>query len=198
LSGGFHLPERISINTLGAFSMILITLSTEKLNLSKKKREIFIPIVLTLSALILIKLTSRYQIELEARENFYKTRQVYAMQQQETLNAMDDKIIISGASSLKSDWRFPYFKYTSFDQRNKTLILGWHNLSPIWSKSVRSLGLDPNNMNLAISKGMVVWVDSEDNISTLITYFNSINKDATQFTRLRDIGNGEYGLYQFQ
>ena len=198
LSGGFHLPERISINTLGAFSMILITLSSEKLYLAKKKRKIFIPIVLTLSALILIKLTSRYQIELEARENFYKTRQVYAIQQQETLNAMNDKIIISGASSLKSDWRFPYFKYTSFDPRNRILILGWHNLSPIWSKSVKSLGLDPNNVNLAISSGLVAWVDSEENISTLITYFNSIHKHSTQFTRLGDIGNGEYGLYKFQ
>jgi SpoVK/Ycf46/Vps4 family AAA+-type ATPase len=41
---------------------------------------------------------------------------------------------------LRFDWINPYSKFESIDPRDRTLILGWHNLSPVWNQKVKELG----------------------------------------------------------
>ena len=198
LGGGFHLPERITINTLAAYCLMLISISISKDLVKFKSTQFSYLFMLIAFISAMIQLLNRYDIEISAREDFYKTRQVFASQQKDSLKSLGNEILLSGASSLKFDWVFPYSTFRNFDQRNKTLILGWHNFSPIWKKKALALGLDPNNLNLSISSGEVLWVDAEENLSDIKSYLSNFKAGKLKYFKLGDVGNGEYGIYQFE
>jgi hypothetical protein len=196
LASGFHLPERITLNLLAAYSLVLVCLSPDKFYVNKK---IFINlIVLLVSGVMVFRQFERFVIELNAREDFYKTRQAFALQQKQSFNQLDSEVVISSASSLKFDWIYPYNKYESFDDRNLTLILGWHNLSPAWNTAASNLGLDPKNIYSSLVDNEAVWVDSENNIEPVLKFLE-INQNANlQFNVLGDVGNQEYRFYKFK
>jgi hypothetical protein len=196
LASGFHLPERITLNLLAAYALVLVCLSPDKFYVNKKT---FINlIVLLVSGVMVFKQFERFVIELNAREDFYKTRQAFALQQKQSFNQLDSEVVISSASSLKFDWIYPYNKYESFDDRNLTLILGWHNLSPAWNTAASNLGLDPKNIYSSLVDNEAVWVDSENNIEPVLKFLE-INQNANlQFNVLGDVGNQEYRFYKFK
>lgn len=195
LAGGFHLPERITLNVLAAYALALIILSPKQLFIIKDTNiQTFI---LLISVFFTFKQLDRLLIELGARENFYKTRQVYASQQKDSLGKMGNDIVISSASNLKLDWVFPYNKYESFDSRNRTLILGWHNLSPIWDKAASNLNLNPDDIYLSLLEDKTLWVDSERNIDLVNSFLQKYLRENIQFNKLGTVGNDEYSYYKF-
>lgn len=197
LGGGFHLPERITINTLAAYCLVIISISINKEIINYKSTQFSYLFMLVVFVYAILKLSNRYELEINAREDFYKTRQVFASQQQDSLKSLGNETLISGASSLKFDWVFPYSTFKDFDQRNKTLILGWHNFSPIWNKKALALGLEPNNLISSLSSGEVLWIDAEENLPDINSYLSKFESGQLKYFRLGDVGNGEYGLYQF-
>ena len=196
LGGGFHLPERITVNALAAYFLAIIPLSINK-DFKIKSTQLSYLLIVVAFIFSIFKLSNRFEIEINARENFYLTRQVFAAQQRDYLNSLGNEKLISGASSLKLDWVFPYSNFENFDQRKKTLILGWHNFSPIWNQEVEELGFDPNNLNSTISSGEALWVDAEENLADITRYFAKFETGQLKYFRLYDVGNSEYGIYQF-
>jgi hypothetical protein len=196
LASGFHLPEAITLNLLAAYSLVLVCLSPDKFYVNKKT---FINlIVLLVSGVMVFKQFERFVIELNAREDYYKTRQAFALQQKQSFNQLDSEVVVSSAASLKFHWIYPYNKYESFDDRNLTLILGWHNLSPAWNTAASNLGLDPKNIYSSLVDNEAVWVDSENNIEPVLKFLE-INQNANlQFNVLGDVGNQEYRFYKFK
>jgi hypothetical protein len=196
LASGFHLPERITLNLLAAYSLVLVCLSPDKFYVNKKT---FINlIVLLVSAVMVFKQFERFIIELNAREDFYKTRQAFALQQKQSFNQLDSEVVISSASSLKFDWIYPYNKYESFDDRNLTFILGWHNLSPAWNTAASNLGLDPKNIYASLVDNEALWVDSEDNVEPVLQFLEINQNVNLQFNVIGEVGNQEYLFYKFK
>lgn len=199
LSSSYHLPERISVNLLGGLSLILITLSAISFQNIKK------PIVLISSLQILILLAgsfmylNRFQVELDARQDLYKTWRSIGTQQQQSLSSLPENTkVIGTASSIKSDWQNPYSLFKSLDQRNRTFVLGWHNLSPVWQKGAQNIGLSPDNLFENLRSPNVLWATNKDDFKTIQEYFTiKLNKQIT-LEDLGPIGYDQYHLYKVQ
>jgi hypothetical protein len=199
LSSSYHLPERISVNLLGGLSLILVTLSAISFQNIKK------PSVLISSLQILILLAgsfmylNRFQIELDARQDLYKTWRSIGTQQQQSLSSLPENTkVIGTASSIKSDWQNPYSLFKSLDQRNLTFVLGWHNLSPVWQKGAQNIGLSPDNLFENLQSPNVLWATNKDDFQTIQEYFTiKLNKQIT-LEDLGPIGYDQYHLYKVQ
>jgi hypothetical protein len=199
LSSSYHLPERISVNLLGGLSLILVTLSAISFQNIKKPRVI----ISSLQILILLAgsfmYLNRFQIELDARQDLYKTWRSIGTQQQQSLSSLPENTkVIGTASSIKSDWQNPYSLFKSLDQRNLTFVLGWHNLSPVWQKGAQNIGLSPDNLFENLRSPNVLWATNKDDFQTIQEYFTiKLNKQIT-LEDLGPIGYDQYHLYKVQ
>jgi hypothetical protein len=195
LSSSYHLPERISVNLLGGLSLILITLSAVNFQNIKK------PSALISSLQILILLVgsfmylNRFQIELVARQDLYKTWRSIGTQQRQSLSSLPENTkVIGNATSIKSDWQNPYLLFKSLDPRNLTFVLGWHNLSPVWQKGAQNIGLSSDNLFESLRSPNVLWATNKDNFQIIQEYFTlKLNKQIT----LEDLGPIGYDQYHF-
>ena len=199
LSSSYHLPERISVNLLGGLSLILITLSAVIFQNIKK------PSVLIWSLQVFILLVgafmylNRFQIELDARQNLYKTWRSIGTQQQQALSSLPENTkVIGSASSIKSDWQNPYSLFKSLDQRNLTFVLGWHNLSPVWQKGAQNIGLSPDNLFENLRSPNVLWATNKNDFETIQEYFNINLKKQVIFEDLGPIGYNQFHFYKMR
>jgi hypothetical protein len=197
LSINFHVPERISFSILGLLSLVLLTFSNSigtSLAIFRFKNLVFI---LLFCSLFSYPYLTRFNAELTARQNMYEDRNELARNQSLILGSLDSNaVVISGASSLRFDWINPYKKFESIDPKDRALILGWHNLSPVWNQKVNDLGLNSSNIYENLTDNNVYWASKteseEDNKFFWISKYGS----NTQVTKISDLGNSEYSLYK--
>jgi hypothetical protein len=196
LSNNYHIPERITLSMLGLSSLVLLaffkSIKTSAANFEFKS---LIIILLLFSAFSYPYLT-RFSTELNARQNLYQDRNELANNQSLSLGSLaPEAVVISGASSLRFDWINPYNKFKSIDPRDKTLILGWHNLSPVWNKKVKDLGLVKSNIHENLVDKNVYWASKTESELDIQDYWRN-KYGNTQVTKISEIGNPEYGLYK--
>jgi hypothetical protein len=197
LSIGYQIPERISLNLLAALTLSLFahTSINQKLGI-RSNLTVSISSVFLLILFIYLALT-RISIETKAREGLYLTRQAYANQQIESLSKLDEQVVISNGSGLKTHWKFPYIKWKTFDPRDKTIILGWHNLSPLSSEQFKIRNLNLSNYPKDIINNEVYWVDSREEIDISRDYFQQFTDKDLDYSEKGKIGNDEYQFYRF-
>ena len=196
LSNNYHIPERITFSMLGLSSLVLLAFSKSiKASAANFDFKSLIIILLLFSAFSYPYLT-RFTTELNARQNLYKDRNELANNQSLSLSSLEpDVVVISGASSLRFDWINPYNKFKSIDPRDRTLILGWHNLSPVWNKKVKDLGLDKSNIHENLVDKNVYWASKTESELDIQDYWRNKYSN-TKVTKISEIGNSEYGLYK--
>ena len=197
LSAGYQIPERISLNLLAALtlSMFAQTINLQKLRGNKNKINNLISIILLI---ILVNLAiSRISVETKAREGLYLTRQAFANQQIKSLSALGNQVVISNGSGLKTHWRFPYTKWISYDVRDKTIILGWHNLSPLSKDQFRIRNLNLGDFPNGVIDNEIYWVDSPEEINISRDYFQQFTEKKLNFSDEGKVGNDEYHFYRF-
>lgn len=194
LSNFYQLPERISFNLLSAINLTsLITL----INVNIKTHKFLTAFLLFMLIISGYDYFKRFSVELNARQNAYQTRIVYAQNQREFFLKLNSEVLISGASSLKSDWQNPYLKFKPIDARNKTLMLGWHNLSPIWFEQVQNLNLNKNDLYSNLLKPNVFWVDNPEEITNTHEFMEDHFGFNISYIPVQNIGNDEYFMYRF-
>ena len=196
LSNNYHIPERITFSMLGLSSLVLLVFSKSmKASAANFEFKSFIIILLLFSVFSYFYLT-RFSTELNARQNLYKDRNELANNQSLSLGSLEpEAVVISGASSLRFDWINPYNKFKSIDSRDRTLILGWHNLSPLWNKKVKDLGLTKSNIHENLVDKNIYWASKTESELDIQDYWSNKSGN-TQVTKVSDIGNSEYGLYK--
>jgi hypothetical protein len=196
LSNHYHIPERITFSMLGLSSLVLLAFSKSiKASAANFEFKSLIIILLLFSAFSYPYLT-RFSAELNGRQNLYKDRNELANNQSLSLSSLEpDVVVISGASSLRFDWINPYNKFKSIDPRDRTLILGWHNLSPVWNKKVNDLGLAKSNIHENLVDKNIYWASKTESELDIQDYWSNKSGN-TQVTKVSDIGNSEYGLYK--
>ena len=197
LSIGYQIPERISLNLLAALTLSLFahTSINQKLRI-KTNFMVSVSSVFLIMLFIYLALT-RISIETKAREGLYLTRQAYANQQIESLSKLDKQVVISNGSGLKTHWTFPYIKWETFDPRDKTIILGWHNLSPLSSEQFKIRDLNLSKFPKDIINSDVYWVDSREEIDISRDYFQQFTDVNLDYAENGKIGNDEYQFYRF-
>ena len=197
LASGYQIPERISLNLLAAISLVLLTTTLQTRNIKTRLPRI-INIILIIAMIFLTRNTyNRFTVELNAREGLYKTRQAYAIQQANSLTEQGNSKIISNASGLKSHWRYPYLSWTTFDSRNKTIILGWQNLSPLSEIQFNEQGLKIEDFPEKFIDSNILWVDSLDSINGTTKFLNQYTTSKIQYIDMGPVGNDEYHYFQF-
>ncbi len=197
LASGYQIPERISLNLLAATSLVLLTTTLQTRNIKTSLPRI-INIILIIAMIFLTRNTyNRFKVELNAREGLYKTRQAYAIQQANSLTEQGNSKIISNASGLKSHWRYPYLSWTPFDSRNKTIILGWQNLSPLSKIQFNEQGLKIEDFPEKFIDSNILWVDSLDSINETTKFLNQYTTSKIQYIDMGPVGNDEYHYFEF-
>ena len=142
---------------------------------------------------------NRFQIELDARQNLYKTWRSIGTQQQQALSSLPENTkVIGSASSIKSDWQNPYSLFKSLDQRNLTFVIGWHNLSPVWQKGAQNIGLSPDNLFENLRSPNVLWATNKNDFETIQEYFNINLKKQVTFEDLGPIGYNQFHFYKLR
>lgn len=194
LSNFYQLPERISFNLLSA---IILTSLITLINVNIKTHKFLTAFLLFMLIVSGYDYFKRFSVELNARQNAYQTRIVYAQNQREFFLKLNSEVLISGASSLKSDWQNPYLKFKPIDARNKTLMLGWHNLSPIWFEQVQNLNLNKNDLYSNLLKPNVFWVDNPEEITNTHEFMEDHFGFNISYVPVQNIGNEEYFMYRF-
>ena len=196
LSNNYHIPERITFSMLGLSSLVLLAFfNSIKASAASFEFKSVIIILLLFSAFSYPYIT-RFNTELNARQNLYKDRNELANNQSLSLSSLEpDVVVISGASSLRFDWINPYNKFKSIDPRDRTLILGWHNLSPVWNKKVKDLGLTKSNIHENLVDKNIYWASKTESELEIQDYWRN-KYGNTQVTKISEIGNSEYGLYK--
>lgn len=196
LSKNYHVPERITVSMLGLSSLVLLAFFNS-INASATNFKIkFLTTILIFCSVFSYSYVTRFSTELTARQNMYKDRNELAKNQSLDLGLLDSKsVVISGASSLRFDWINPYSKFKAIDPRDRTLILGWHNLSPVWNQKVKNLGLNTSNI-YEKSTDNVYWASKTESEADIQDFWSSKYGNDVQVTKISEIGNSEYGLYK--
>jgi hypothetical protein len=197
LSTGYQIPERISLNLLAALTLSLFAHTNMRQKI-RSENNLILNISSGFFILVFIYLAStRISIETSAREGLYLTRQAYANQQIDSLSKLDKQAVISNGSGLKTHWRYPYTKWKSFDPRDKAIILGWHNLSPLSIEQFKIRDLNLSSFPKYLINSDVFWVDSRDEIGISRDYFQQFAEKSLGYSEEGKIGNDEYQFYRF-
>ena len=193
----YHLPERISVNLLGGLVLMLLTIGTQYSYISEKNKKVF-----GISQVLLLILGSflylqRFQIELKARQDLYLTWRSIGEQQGDSLSAQSKEInIIGTASSIKSDWQNPYSNFKSLDERNQTFVLGWHNLSPVWTEGITRMEFNSIDLYKNLIGSNVYWVINKDDYTKIREYLTIHLGKEISIKDLGSVGTDQYHYYQ--
>jgi hypothetical protein len=194
----YQLPDRISVSLMAASSIFIITLGLDDIRGKNSSSKIFLYTQVVFALVVSSLFIQRLQTELSARSELYKSWISIGDQQSNSLSNLDKEIIVIGsASSIKSEWQNPYLKFSSLDARNRTIILGWHNLSPIWAENIDSYGLNKAGFFLNLTKPNVYWATNKDDSFVMQEYLSEkLNKNVLA-TDLGPIGYQQYHYFKF-
>ena len=194
----YQLPDRISVSIMAACSLFIIALGTDDILNRRKSNKIFIYSQLLILFIFSYLYIQRFQVEFWARSELYKNWISLASQQKQALsNLSKEFIVIGSASSIKSEWQNPYLKFSSLDNRNKTIVLGWHNLSPVWYTNINNYGLDGSNLFLNLLSTDVYWATNKDDILVMQNYLSEGLKSDVPVKDLGPIGYDQYHFFKF-
>jgi hypothetical protein len=191
----YQMPDRISVSIMAACSLFIIALGSDGISKGKKSKRIFIYSQVLILFIFSYLYIQRFQVEFWARSELYKNWISLASQQKQSLSNLSKEVIVIGsASSIKSEWQNPYLKFSSLDNRNKTIVLGWHNLSPVWYTNINNYGLDGSSLFLNLLSTDVYWATNKDDILVMQNYLSEgLNSDVP----VKDLGPVGYDQYHF-
>lgn len=196
ISSGYQLPERITLNLLASSIplIFLIFYSNFKSNDLNKLNSSVIFAIIALSSILYL---NRFSVELNARQDFYKSRISYSTQQQEFLSKLNSESVLLGSASVfRSDWRFPFTKYDEFDFKSRIITLGWHNLSPLWMQKTHSIGVEGSNFPNEYFNPKLIYVESPENILVIQKYLKAKNFKFT-LNEISEFGPSDFKMYKF-
>ena len=196
ISSGYQLPERITLNLL-ASSIPLIFLIFYSNFKSKDLNKLNSSVIFAIIALSSILYLNRFSVELNARQDFYKSRISYSTQQQEFLSKLNSESVLLGSASVfRSDWRFPFTKYDEFDFKSRIITLGWHNLSPLWMQKTHSIGVEGSNFPNEYFNPKLIYVENPENILVIQKYLKAKNFKFT-LNEISEFGPSDFKMYKF-
>jgi len=197
LATSYHLPERISVNILGGVALILLTISSQYGFISSKRKKIFLISQILIAIVGSVFYLQRFQIELKARQELYLAWRSVGEQQRISLSSLPEEIkVIGSASSIKSDWQNPYTNFKSLDERNKSFVLGWHNLSPVWNEGIKKMSFKSNDLYANLLGSNVYWATNKDDFMTIKEYLTKKFGKEISIEDLGPIGYDQYHYYQ--
>jgi hypothetical protein len=167
----YHLPDRLTFNLLFMLTIALLIygfLSQTKPVITKSNYVVFINTVsiafffLLIVQIMPVKIAERIDFNLK-RIELYENQKKSSVSINQVLIGTGSRFIYQGQS--------PYKKFENVSKSDNFIYLGWHNLSPIWSKQVSYRGLNPEEFHQEIIKNDdLFWIDDEGAIAGLVNF----------------------------
>ena len=191
----FKLPDRISVSVMSMVSLLILTLGLDTLRSGIKQKTIYTFIQISLVLIFSFFYLQRFQVELQARAGLYKDLRDIGSKQQQSLSSLPDEVLVIGSASvIKAEYQNPYVKFNSLDPRNKTIILGWHNLSPIWEGSIQKYNLPESSFYINLVQPNIYWATYNDDAIVMKNHLSEVlNKDIS----IRDLGPIGYEKFHY-
>jgi hypothetical protein len=183
----YHMPDRLTFNILfmlfvGYFiTVLLLNLDAE---LPSNSIKLFGVSISVLFIIIFTRLVPG-NIDLRIEQN-QKLQNIYSLQREYLLRQDIDQVFIGTGSRLIYAGQSPYKKIQQIGQEGQNLIMGWHNLSPIWRKNVSNVGLDAENFHKSVLESNNVYILENSDASTLLLDF--YDQYSTSSIELLDTG----------
>jgi hypothetical protein len=195
----FKLPDRISVSVMAMVSLLILTLGLDTLRSDSKQKTIFAFIQMSLVILFSFFYLQRFQVELQARGGLYEDLRDIGSKQQQSLSSLPNEILVIGSASvIKTEYQNPYVKFSSLDRRNKTIILGWHNLSPLWEASIQKYNLPESVFYRNLMEPNTYWATYNDDAMVIKNHLSELlNKDIS-VKDLGPIGYEKFHYYTFK
>lgn len=194
----YQLPDRISVSIMAASSLLFLGLGINGVTKKQKFNKVFSFFQVIIIVIFSYLYIQRFQVEVQARSELYVKWKSLALEQRQSLSALgEEAIVIGSASSIKSEWQNPYPKFSSLDKRNRTIVLGWHNLSPVWYKNIESFKLNNSNIFLDLTQPNVFWATNRDDIFIMQNYLSEKLGENLTVQDLGPIGYDQYHYFKF-
>ena len=195
----FKLPDRVSVSVMAMVSLLILTLGLDALRSGIKQKTIFTFIQLSLVLIFSFFYLQRFQVELQARAALYEDLRDIGSKQQKSLSSLPDEILVIGSASvIKAEYQNPYVKFSSLDRRNKTIILGWHNLSPIWQDSIQKYNLPESVFYRNLMEPNIYWATYNDDAMVMKNHLSELLYKDISVKDLGPIGYEKFHYYTFK
>lgn len=196
----YHLPDRLTFNILFmvfvGFFMLALFLNINKTQTKSLSRTL--PIIsLSIFAIGFFWLVPE-NIFLRIEQN-QKIQKVYISQQDFLIQQNSNNRYIGTGSRLIYAGQDPYHKFEQIGSPNQVLILGWHNLSPIWNTHVKNVGLNPMDFHGSlINSSNVYLVDNSDASSLLLDFYSQYSGEEIELQDKGFLGTDFYRLFKIK
>lgn len=195
----FKLPDRVSVSVMAMVSLLILTLGLDALRSGIKQKTIFTFIQLSLVLIFSFFYLQRFQVELQARAALYEDLRDIGSKQQQSLSSLPNEVLVIGSASvIKAEYQNPYVKFSSLDRRNKTIILGWHNLSPIWQDSIQKYNLPESVFYRNLMEPNIYWATYNDDAMVMKNHLSELLYKDISVKDLGPIGYEKFHYYTFK
>jgi len=194
----YHFPERLTFNVLFMIvTAIFIIAISEGIKLDSIL-PIYKYISATMTLLLFFVVLQVFPTEYSKRTLGNKDKLENFNLQNKTLAASEEFSVFLGTGSrLMFQWQDPYRSYKNLDPREKIIIIGWHNFSPIWNTLVTEKGLDPTKLHQnVLEQENLRWVDNEGARELLEAFHEQYADGSVAVEDLGQLGNDFYRIFK--
>lgn len=194
----YHLPDRLTFNFIYLALIGFLVLSLSEYSKIKNGKRFNNILFLLMTFLLSINAFQSIPKEFNARAESQKLNIEIFRQQSKILERSNENAIYVGTGSrLRYQWQDPYRAYENMSMGGKALLVGWHNLSPIWTNQVSQLSLNPKEFHQEfINNANLYWIDDESAMEGLQGFFQQYSQEPIVIEDKGSIGSDFYRIFK--
>lgn len=194
----YHMPDRLTFNILFIVfvGLVMSFLALNDEHVLPKRRTIASGITASIFTILIFTQLVPEQISLRIEQN-QKIKEIYSLQKSFLAQDSKNQIYLGTGSRLIYAGQSPYLKFEPIGTDDRILILGWHNLSPIWTRQVENLQLDSKNFHKSVLESNKVAIIENSDASTLLyDFYSQYSKEKIILDDAGFIGTDFYRVYK--
>lgn len=196
----YHLPDRLTFNLLFmmfvGFFMMALSLNTHTPETKPLNKNLMIISTLIFAFSFFWLVPEKIILRIEQNQKLQST---YILQKNFLAQQDPKNKYLGTGSRLIYAGQNPYQKFEPIGSQNQVLILGWHNLSPIWNTHVGNLNLDPEDFHKSvIDTSNLYIVDNTDASNLLFDFYTQYSAEEIQLQDKGFLGTDFYRIFKIK
>jgi len=194
----YHLPDRLTFNFIYIGLVAILVLAISEFSKLKNEKLSYNIFLLFMTSLLVFTVFQSFPKEFNARAESQKSNIEISALQSRALNQNNkDALYVGTGSRLRYQWQDPYRAYKNLSSNDNLIIIGWHNLSPIWDTQVTDKGIDPNKFHQEFLKNEdLYWIDDVGALEGLQGFYQQYSKNSVVIDDQGFLGTDFYRVYK--
>jgi hypothetical protein len=169
----YHLPYRLTFNFIYIALVAMLVIAISEFSKIVNNKRTYELLFLMITFLLTLNFYQTVPKEFNARTDYQKIDIEIFKKQKVALANLDSNVIYVGTGSrVEYHRQNPYKPYENPGVDGNLIIIGWHNLSPIWNTTVSRSGIDPNRFHQEFLKNeKLFWIDDEGSLEMLKGFY---------------------------